>query len=76
MVIADLVLGETEELATWWEIGLAAAQVNLACVSTGILSKLKGGYTFVGQMGRIRIELVYANVDVGAGGGDGAVDSD
>ena len=70
--VVGLIDGAPETQATWLEIGLAATQLNIACVGTGMFSKLKGGFTFVGERGRIRIDLVYSGLN--GVGGNGTVD--
>ena len=72
--VVVLIDGAPETEATWFEIGLAATQLNIACVCAGIFSKLKGEFIFVGERGRIRIDLVYSGLN--GVGGNGTVNSD
>lgn len=59
--------GVVQEGGTWLSVSVAAGLLNMACVGTGRVGRLKGGWTTSGTWDGVNVTLGY--FAPGAGGG-------
>jgi len=59
-VDVEIASGSVEVGGTWLGVGLAATQLNMACVGTYAFPQYQGGYTFAGSEERLKITRRYS----------------
>lgn len=58
-VVVAMKAGVHESGGTWLAVSLAASLLNMACVGTGRVSRLQGGWTTSGAQEGVNVTLGY-----------------